>query len=133
MRDDLPPPGLAGWLWIRPTGDGRPTLRVGLGEFLGRPVVSLWPGNDRSREIRVTAKQTINFLANKWGAVHWDAPGTAWEAALVEFCQNESFTVETADGSYTGGIYRLIEIAQVARHGLEPLRARLLDQRAPRL
>ena len=124
VREDISPPGVAGWLWIRPTGDGRPVTRADLAAFLDRPVLSLWPENDRERECRLSVRQTIGFLANKWGAVHWEEPRDdwkAWQRALAEYSVIESFSVQTARGEYTGGVFCLTEIAQVARAGLDPL------------
>jgi hypothetical protein len=126
VRDDfqgLPPPSVVGWIPIRPTGDGRATLDLTVPEFLSRFAVVVWPGNDQRERREVTVKQLILFLANNDGAVHWSRPNNPVEEALAEFRDTASY--QTADGQYSGGVFSLIDVARVARDGLEPLRAEL--------
>lgn len=125
VRDDMPPTeaNIAGWMRILPTNDGRPTVELPTSEFLNRTTIVTWPGNAPERRCEISVKRLILFLANKDGAVHWSKPKTAWERALAEFRDWNSF--QTANGEYTGGVFCLIDVARVARAGLEPLRVLL--------
>jgi hypothetical protein len=125
VRDDIPPPeaNVVGWVPIRPTGDGRATVQLGTDSFLKRLAVVLWPGNDPSLRREISVKELILFLANTDGAVHWSRPNNPLECALADF--RDMATYQTADGQYSGGVFCLIDVARVARAGLEPLRARL--------
>jgi hypothetical protein len=120
VRDDMPSQNVAGWMPILPTGDGRPTLELSTPEFLQRTALVVWPDNVQSRRIEISVERLILFLANIDGAVHLEQPDHAWQIGLAEFRDGASYT--TADGQYTGGVFCLIDVARVARAGLEPLR-----------
>ena len=112
-----------GWVPLSPTAEYVPTAELTLAEFLRRTCVVVWEENNQSRRHEISIRDLIDFLANNWGAVHLSRPNAASERALWDFCWDQSVT--TADGQYTGGVFCLIEVARVARLGLEPLRERL--------
>jgi hypothetical protein len=61
VRDEMfqtdPTPNIAGWWPMRPTGDGRPTAELSMTDFLARPGLVIWPGNDPTlrRDVSVRA------------------------------------------------------------------------------
>jgi hypothetical protein len=108
-----------------PTVEGNPTIDLTTSEFMGRTCLAVCENNDPDRRHEVTVGRLIDFLANNWGAVHVSRPNNSQERALWDYCWGGQF--QTQDGQYSGGVYTLIEIARVARPGLEPLRELLWD------
>jgi hypothetical protein len=123
VRDDHSVEGLAGWIPIAPTDDGRTTIDLGLEAFLKRTAIVIWPENDHSKRVEISVSKLIRWQANNEGAVHLSRSTEPWELALEEY--RDGFSLRTAHGVYTMGVFALAGIGQVARAGLEPLRVRV--------
>ena len=130
VRDDIWVEGIAGWIPIAPTNDGRQTADIGLTDFLRRTAIVVWPGNDQSKRREISVSQLILWLANNEGAVHLSPSRKPWELDLAEY--RDGFSYQTAHGKYTLGVFALSGIGQVARAGLEPLRLLVAERVAER-
>ena len=72
---------------------------------------------------KISVRELVKYLANVDGGVHRSRPDKAWQKAIAEY--GETTAYQTATGQYTGPVFCVIDVAAVARAGLEPLRGRI--------
>jgi hypothetical protein len=115
-----------GSLPLVPFDDDDPRIVLGHQAFLRHPAAQVVMDSERSAMRTVPVSDLIAFLANVEGAVHLSRPNERWQEALWLYCW--SATTVTPKGQYSSGVASLIQIAQVTREGIEPLRAEIFDE-----
>jgi hypothetical protein len=117
-----PPEDLGGWWPVAPQ-PGSPTVELDQVAFLNHvaaQVRQLGEEFETAKPHKISVRKLISFLANNMGAVHVTHPSEPWQEALWDYCWSAIYT--TPEGQYSGGVACLIDVARVARAGLEPLR-----------
>ena len=67
VRNDMSVDGVAGWIPIAPTGDGRPTVDLDFKSFMKRTAIVVWPGNDQSKRREIGVRQLYALAGEQRG------------------------------------------------------------------
>jgi hypothetical protein len=115
------PEKLVGWYPLGALNDEELLRQLTTDEFTKWPAVGYQTRSGESRLASVG--DLIAYLANVEGAVHVSRPTSTRDQGLWDLCWG--FRMLTPHGQFSGGAHALLEIARVARAGLEALRAEI--------